>query len=138
NPDNPDAWLARHIYRKMLLREKKKTSATLEQANADLDKALTIGKADPSKESVNVILYAGEMASERNDAAAALSYFKRATELRPSDHRGWVRWGQIVAVRGTDESRREAVKIWSRALEHVPVQEMDLILPLAAMLIDLK
>jgi exosortase len=135
NSDRPDAWLARYVYRKSLKAAGEPVSPN---ADADLDKALEIGKQNPAKEKGEVLLYAGQRASDRGDRAVARQFFERATRVRPTDFRGWLRLGELFAADGTDAARTQAVEIWTTGLESVGRYEIDLVLPLSATLIQLR
>jgi exosortase len=135
NSDRPEAFLSRYVYRKSLKAAGEPVSPN---ADADLDKAIEIGKQHPTKERGDVLLYAGQRASDKNDRAAALQYFEQATRVQPSDFRGWLRLGELVSAEGTDAARTRAVDIWTKGLESVGHCEIDLVLPLSAALIQLK
>ncbi|HEX4070084.1 MAG TPA: exosortase, partial [Planctomycetaceae bacterium] len=135
NSDRPEAFLSRYVYRKSLKAAGEPVSPN---ADADLDKAIEIGKEHPTKQRGDVLLYAGQRASDKNDRAAALQYFEQATRVQPSDFRGWLRLGELVSAEGTDAARTRAVDIWSKGLESVGHCEIDLVLPLSAALIQLK
>jgi exosortase len=135
NADRPEAWLARYVYRKSL---KAAGEAVSPNADADLDQALEIGKKDPAKERGDVLLFAGQRASNKNDKATARQFFERATHVQPGDFRGWLRLGELSAAEGTDAGRTQAVEIWSKGLESVGHCEIDLVLPLSATLIQLR
>jgi len=135
NAERPEAWLSRYLYRKSL----KAVGETANgDADADLDKALDMGRKDPKKESADVLLYAGQRAADKKDVATARSYFERATQVRPSDFRGWLRLGELTAGEGTDASHTQAVEIWNKGLDAVGQYEIDLIMPLTATLIQLR
>jgi exosortase len=133
--DRPEAWLARYVYRKSLKAAGEPVSG---DADADLDKAIEIGKQYPEKERDDVLLYAGQRASDRKDAVAAKQFFEQATHVRPTDFRGWLRLGELAAADGTEASRAQAVEIWTKGLESVGRCEIDLVMPLSAALIQLK
>jgi exosortase len=133
--DRPEAWLARYVYRKSLKALGETVSG---DADADLDQALEIGKKHPEKERGDVLLYAGQRASNKNDPAAARQFFEQATRVQPTDFRGWLRLGELAAADGTDASRVQAVDIWTKGLEAVGHCEIDLVLPLSAALIQLR
>ena len=135
NSDRPEAWLARYVYRKS-------TKAAGEPASpdfdADLDKAIEIGRKNPAKERGDVLLYAGQRASDKNDLAAARQFFEQATRVQPSDFRGWLRLGELAEADGTDAARAQAVDIWTKGLDSVGHCEIDLVLPLSATLVRLR
>jgi exosortase len=133
--DRPEAWLARYVYRKSLKATGEPVSG---DADADLDKAVEIGKQHPEKERGDVLLYAGQRASDRKDSAAAKQFFEQATHVRPTDFRGWLRLGELAAADGTDAARTQAVDIWTKGLESVGHCEIDLVMPLSAALIQLR
>lgn len=133
--DRPEAWLARYVYRKSLKAAGEPVSG---EADPDLDKAIAIGKQHPDKERGDVLLYAGQRASDRKDAATAKQFFEQATQVRPTDFRGWLRLGELAAADGTDTARAHAVDIWSKGLDSVGHCEIDLVMPLSAALIQLK
>ena len=135
NSDRPEAFLSRYVYRKSLKAAGEPVSPN---ADADLDKAIEIGKEHPTKQRGDVLLYAGQRASDKNDRPAALQYFEQATRVQPSDFRGWLRLGELVSAEGTDAARTRAVDIWTKGLESVGHCEIDLVLPLSAALIQLK
>jgi exosortase len=135
NADRPEAFLARYVYRKSLKAAGEPVSPN---ADADLDKALAIGKQHPTQQRGDVLLYAGQRASDKNDRAAALAYFEQATRVQPSDFRGWLRLGELVSAEKTDAARTRAVDIWTQGLESVGHCEIDLVLPLSAALIQLR
>jgi exosortase len=134
NPERPEAWLARYLYWKSLTTAAEAVSTGSE---GDLDRALEIGRKDPKKESANALLFAGERASEKKDIHTARQLFERATVVRPTDYRGWTRLGQLAADEGTDEARGRAVEIWSKGVSSVNEYDMELVLPLAATLVQL-
>jgi exosortase len=135
NPERPEAWLARYLYWKSLVNAKEPVATG---SDADLDRALEIGRKDPKKENAEALLFAGERASDKKDVPAARKFFERATVVRPTDYRGWTRLGQLAANEGTDEARARAVEIWSKGVASVNEYDMELVLPLAATLIQLK
>src|SRR5262249_36873511 len=107
-------------------------------SDADLDRALEIGRKDPKHENADALLFAGERAADKKDLPTAKKFFERATVVRPTDYRGWARLGQLVADEGTDAARSRAVEIWSKGVENVPEYDMQLVLPLAATLVQLR
>jgi exosortase len=133
--DRPEAWLARYVYRKSLKAAGEPVSG---DGDADLDKAIEIGKQHPEKERGDVLLYAGQRASDRKETAIAKQFFEKATQVRPTDFRGWLRLGELAAADGTDASRSQAIDIWTKGLESVGHCEIDLVMPLSAALIQLK
>ena len=135
NSEGPEAWLARYLYWKSLVAASEPVSTGSE---GDLDRALEIGRKDSKKESADALLFAGERASEKKDLPAARQFFERATVVRPTDYRGWTRLGQIVAEEGTDAARTRAVEIWSKGVASVNEYDMELVLPLAATLVQLR
>ena len=135
NSDRPEAWLARYIYRKSLKAAGEPVSS---QADADLDQAIEIGKKDIAEKRGDVLLYAGQRAFEKNDRDTARKYFEEATHVDPADFRGWLRLGELAQAEGTDAARTRAVDIWSQGLAAVGHCEIDLVLPLAAALVQLK
>ena len=135
NSDRPEAWLARYVYRKSSRAAGEPGSPDFD---ADLDKALEIGRKNPAKEKGDVLLFAGQRAFNKNDVAAARQFFERATRVQPSDFRGWLRLGELAAAEGTDAARAQAVDIWTKGLDSVGHTEIDLVLPLSAMLIQLR
>jgi exosortase/archaeosortase family protein len=135
NSEAPEAWLARYLYWKSLVAAAEPVSTGSE---GDLDRALEIGRKDSKKESADALLFAGERASEKKDLPAARQFFERATVVRPSDYRGWTRLGQLVAEEGTDAARTRAVEIWSKGVASVNEYDMELVLPLAATLVQLR
>jgi exosortase len=135
NPERPAALLTRYLYWKSLVAAGERVSTGSE---ADLDRALEIGRKDPKKESSDALLFAGERASQKKDKAAARQFFERATVVRPTDYRGWTRLGQLIADEGTDAARTQAVEIWSKGLSSVNEYDMELVLPLAATLVRLR
>jgi exosortase len=135
NSERPEAWLARYLYWKSLAAAAEPVSTGSE---SDLDRALEIGRKDPKKESANALLFAGERASEKKDLPTARQFFERATIVRPTDYRGWTRLGQLVAEEGTDAARSRAVEIWSKGVASVNEYDMELVLPLAATLVQLR
>jgi exosortase len=135
NSERPEAFLARYLYWKSLVAAHEPVSTG---SDADLDRALEIGRKDPKKESAQALLFAGERASEKKDLPAARQFFERATVVRPTDYRGWTRLGQLAAEEGTDAARTRAVEIWSKGVSSVNEYDMELVLPLAATLIQLR
>ncbi len=135
NPERPEAWLARYLYWKSLVVAKEPVATG---SDADLDRALEIGQKDPKKENAEALLFAGERAADKKDVPAARKFFERATVVRPTDYRGWTRLGQLAADEGTDEARARAVEIWSKGVASVNEYDMEIVLPLAATLIQLK
>lgn len=135
NADRPEAWLARYVYRKSLKAAGEPVSG---DADADLDHALEIGRKNPEKERGDVLLFAGQRASDKNNRALARQLFERATQVQPGDFRGWLRLGELAAADGTDAARGQAVDIWNKGLEAVGHCEIDLVLPLSAALIQLR
>jgi exosortase len=135
NGEHPEAWLARYLYWKSLVNAGEAVAAGSE---VDLDRALEIGRKEPGKESADALLFAGERASEKKELAAAQRFFQRATVVRPTDYRGWTRLGQIAAEEGTDAARARAVEIWSKGVASVNQYDMELVLPLAATLVQLR
>ena len=84
------------------------------------------------------MLFAGERAADKKDVPAARKFFERATvAVRPTDYRGWTRLGQLAADEGLTR-RRAARWNWSKGVASVNEYDMELVLPLAATLIQLK
>jgi exosortase len=135
NRERPEAWLARYLYWKSLTAG---AEPVLTGSDADLDRALEIGRQHPKRENADALLFAGERASDKKDLSAARQFFERATVVRPTDYRGWTRLGQLVADEGTDAARARAVEIWSKGVASVREYDMELVLPLAATLVQLK
>jgi exosortase len=135
NRERPEAWLARYLYWKSLTVAAEQVATG---SDGDLDRALEIGRKDPKRESADALLFAGERASEKKDLPAARQFFERATVVRPTDYRGWTRLGQLVADEGTDAARARAVEIWSKGVASVHEYDMELVLPLAAALVQLR
>jgi len=133
--ERPEAWLARYLYWKSLVAASEPVSTGSE---ADLDRALEIGRKDPKKESAEALLFAGERASEKKDLPTARQFFERATVVRPTDYRGWTRLGQLIADEGTDAARIRAVEVWSKGVASCNEYDMELVLPLAATLVQLR
>jgi len=136
NPELPAAHLARYRY---LRRYRSENAAPEELAriDADLDRALELGRQDPQRENLEVLLTAGEREIVRNQADEARKLFRRATELQPLDHRAWLRLGELELAGDSQESRERAVAVWREGLKAVGRQEVTLIVPLTGVLIDL-
>ncbi|HEV8003479.1 MAG TPA: exosortase, partial [Planctomycetaceae bacterium] len=135
NRERPEAFLARYLYWKSLTAAAEPVSTG---SDADLDRALEIGHKDPKKENADALLFAGERAADKKDLPTARQFFERATVVRPTDYRGWTRLGQLVAEEGTDAARSHAVEIWTKGVASVHEYDMELVLPLAATLVQLR
>ena len=136
NPEWPAAWLARYLYWKSLVAAGEHVSTGSE---ADLDRALGIGRKVPQKESADALLFAGERASDKKDRAAARKFFERATVVRPTDYRGWTRLGRSsLPTRGRKPPALRRSRFGTKDSRSVNEYDMELVLPLAATLVHLR
>ncbi len=135
NPEYPPAYLARYRFH-MRYRPENGSAEYDANTDADLDRALEIGRKDKSKEHLDVILTAGERAYQRNQLKDAESLYRRATELAPLDHRGWLRLGEVQFTVGTDKARDQAIETWRSGLKSVggAQQPLSVVLPLVVQL----
>ena len=135
NADRPEAWLARYVYRKSIKAAGEPVSP---DADADLDKAIEIGKKHPEPGPGRRAALCGPTRQQPEGACSAQQFFEQATRVRPTDFRGWLRLGELAESDGTDAARAQAVDIWTKGLESVGHCEIDLVMPLSAALIQLK
>lgn len=136
NAEEPVAYLARYDYR---TRYRPETAApdVDAQIDADLDRAIEIGRQHASRESLEVTLAAGARASRRKDIQGAEAFYRRATELQPRDYRGWLRLGEVEFEGNTKEAREKAVATWKQGVAAIGRQEIQLVIPIIGALIDL-
>lgn len=100
NPNNTEALLSRYTYR---------VRFRLPEADPDLNRAIELAPDD-----IEVLLASAHRSMQRRDYAAAQRDYQRLAELFPSDGRGYLGWGQALALA---DQRDRALEVWRQGLQ---------------------
>ncbi len=134
--EDPMAWLARYQFSVESGTEEDPSLA--EQAEQDLLKAMELVELANPADQTTVYIAAASHAQRDGKSAEAEGLLKLAIKSTPTNPRPYVLLSELKRIGDAENSRQQAVTVLRDALEKVGDEEIDLLLPLASLLTELR